>query len=154
MDPVSVIGILSGVSTLIRLLDSSLLGLTDLISHSRKVDQTIQGFHDDIEALSVTIASVSARLRRDGENRFALDSQASQGAAQSLSISISACQRLVQSLEDCIPTRRSPGEKENYVRRLWLQIRLNRSKDIIRGVQGQIQTHTGIINTAFNLLIL
>ena len=154
MDPVSIVGLLSGVTTLIRLLDNSLLGLTDFISHSRRVDQTVQGFHDDIEALSVTIASISTRFRRKGEFTFALDSQASREAAQSLSISIAACQRLVQSLENCIPNRRSPAGSDSYLRRLWLQRRLIHSKDAIRGVQSQIQFHTGIINTAFNLLIL
>lgn len=148
MDPVSVVGLISGILSLTKLLDNGLSGLGDFIDRSQRVDETIQGFHDDIEALSVAIASVSTRIRGKAGSTLSLNSSASQEAAQSLSISVIACQRLIKSLDNCIPNRHSFAGKNSFLRRLWLQRRLNQSKNTIRGVQSQIQIHTGIINTA------
>ena len=154
MDPVSVVGLVSGIATLTKILDSGLVGIADFISQSNKVDQTIQGYSHDVGALSHAIGSIATRLGDDNGSRLSLDSPASKEAAQSLSVSITACQRLVRSLEDCVPNRPLSGGKSRIIRRMLLQRRLNQNKDTIQGVQNQIQIHTGIINTAFNLLIL
>lgn len=153
MDPASVVGIVSGVAALAKLVDDGLSGLSDFISQSRKVDQTVQGFHDDIEALSMAITSVSARFRGRRSSTLTLNSPASREAAEFLSISVAACQRLMQRLETCIPSR-SPAGGISYFQRLRLQRRMHNSREPIRVIQGQIQMHTSIINTAFNLLIL
>ncbi|OQU97658.1 Ankyrin repeat-containing protein [Cladophialophora immunda] len=153
MDPASVVGLVSGVAALAKLVDGSLSGLSEFISQSRRVDQTVQSFHDDIEALSMAITAVSARFRSRGGSTLTLNSPASREAAEFLSISVVACQRLMQRLETYLPSRRSSGGGINYFQRLLLQRRMNHSRESIRVTQGQIQMHTSIINTAFNLLI-
>ena len=154
MDPVSVVGLVSGISTLTRLLDESISGLANFLANSRNVDQTVQSFVDDIEALSVILGSVSARFRRDESLAQSLNSHASLGAISSLSISIAACQRLMNSLHGCIPRRRTSSGKDNFLQRMLIQRRLAQNRDTMRVLHSQIQIHTGIINTAINLLIL